>query len=132
MLNTNVLGINPEIVCMLISKAKEFQAKEGDTFGDEIEESEYEYDGLQILADHKDDLTYLEIKTTIEDLEPDQQVDLLTLFYIGRGDFDEWSEAHKEAKNNLAPNLTHYLLTKPLIANYLAKGLEFLGYTCEE
>ncbi|RDI43382.1 DUF3775 domain-containing protein [Aquicella lusitana] len=134
MLNTNVLNINPETVCFIILKAKEFQAKEEVTFNEKIPDSEYEYDWSQILADHEDDLTYLEVKKVIEDLEPDQQVDLLTLMYIGRGDFDpnEWSAAHKEAKNNLAPNLTGYLLSKPLIAGYLEKGLEALGYTCQE
>lgn len=134
MLNTNILNINPEIVCTIITKAREFQAKEEVTFDEKIPESEYEYDWSQILADHIDDLTYLEVKKTIEDLEPDQQVDLLTLMYIGRGDFEdnEWSAARKEAKNNLAPNLTAYLLSKPQIADYLQKGLELLGYACEE
>lgn len=134
MLNTNLLNINPDIVCFIISKAKEFQAKEEVTFDETISDSEYEYDWLQILADHQDDLTYLEVKKVIEDLEPDQQVDLLTLMYIGRGDFEsnEWSAARKEAKRNLAPNLTGYLLSKPFIAEYLAKALELLGYSCDE
>ena len=53
--------------------------------------------------------------------------------YIGRGDFGEtdWSGAHKEAKNNLAPNLTGYLFSKPSIAYFLEKGLHILGYSCE-
>lgn len=130
MLNTDLLNINPEIVYFIISKAKEFHAKEEVTFDEKISDSEYEYDWSQILADHEDDMTYQEIKKVIEDLEPDQQVDLLTLMYIGRGDYDseQWSEAHKEARQNLAPNLTDYLISKPLIAEYLAKGLELLGY----
>lgn len=134
MINTNVLNINPETVCYIILKAKEFQAKEAVTFDEKIPESEYEYDWSQILADHEDDLTYLEIKGVIEDLEPDQQVDLLTLMYIGRGDFDldEWSAARKQAKDNLAPNLTDYLLSKPLIADYLSKALELMGFSCGE
>jgi hypothetical protein len=134
MLDANILNINPDIVCFIIVRAKEFHAKEGVTFNEKIPESEYEYDQFQILADHGDDLTYQEIKRVIEDLEPDQQVDLLTLMYIGRGDFDgnEWSAARKEAKNNLAPHLTKYLLSKPLIANYLENALEILGYSCEE
>jgi hypothetical protein len=134
MLNTNILNINPEIVCFIIQKAKEFHAKEEVTFSEKIPDSEYEYDWSQILADHEDDQTLIEIKNVIEDLEPDQQVDLLTLMYVGRGDFDmnEWSAAHKEAKNNLAPNLTGYLLSKPFIADYLEKSLEMLGFSYEE
>ncbi|SRR5579885_2328347 len=134
MLNTNILNINPDTVCFIIAKAKEFHAKEEVTFRESIPESEYEYDWSQILADHDDDLTFAEVKHVIEDLEPDQQIDLLTLMYVGRGDFDinEWSDARKEAKSNLAPNLTGYLLSKPLIADYLEKALELLGYSCEE
>jgi hypothetical protein len=49
MLNTNILTLNPETVCFIIDKAKEFQAKEGVTFPEETPNSEYEYDMLQIL-----------------------------------------------------------------------------------
>jgi len=134
MLNTNILNINPDIVCYIILKAREFHAKEEVSFPEEISNSEYEYDFLQILAMHGDDQTYREIESIIEDLEPDQQVDLLTMMYIGRGDFDisEWSAARKEAKDNLAPNLTGYLISKPLIADYLEKTLEALNYSCNE
>lgn len=134
MIDINVLSINPETVCAIILKAKEFHAKEEVTFFEKFEDTEYEYDWSQILADHADDYTYQEIKNVIDDLEPDQQIDLLTLMYIGRGDFEieDWSNARKEAKANIAPRLTDYMLAKPLIANYLAKGLELLGFTCEE
>jgi len=33
------------------------------------------------------DFAYEELKTTIEDLEPDQQVCLVALMWLGRGDF---------------------------------------------
>jgi hypothetical protein len=134
MVNRYVLNINPEIVCSIISRAREFHAKEEVTFSENTPESEYEYDWAQILADHADDLSYIEVKGTIEDLEHAQKVDLLALLYVGRGDFTgrEWLDAHREARNNLAPNLTDYLFSKPLIAYYLEKGLESLGYSCDE
>lgn len=134
MLDRNILNINPEIVCNIILRSKEFQAKEGVTFSESIPESEYESDMMQILADHKDDLSYQEIKSLIEDLEPDQQIDLLTLMYVGREDYEmeEWTEARKEAKNNLTPNLTDYLLSKPFIAEYLTKALDGLGFSCDD
>ncbi|HHF7344962.1 TPA: DUF3775 domain-containing protein [Legionella feeleii] len=134
MLNINVLNINPEIVCALIEKAKIFHSKEEVTFGEDMPDSEYEYDWAQVLADHQDDLTYLEVRTTINDLDPAQKIDLLALMYLGRGDFEanDWSSAHKEAKARLAPNLTDYLFSKPLIASYWEQSLELLGYSCEE
>ena len=52
-----------------------------------------EEDFMQILADHQNDLTYLELKDTIENLEPDQQMQLVALMYLGRSDFGEWKES---------------------------------------
>lgn len=129
-----VLNINPDTVCALIEKANEFQAKEGVIFPEKMANSEYEYDGLQILADHQDDLTLIEASKIIEDLEPDQQVDLLALLYVGRGDFEanDFAAARREAKANLAPGLTQYLFSKPQLPDYLMRGLQGLGHYCEE
>ena len=135
MLNTDILNINPQTVCFIISKTKEFQAKEGVTFEEESPNSEYEYDMEQILADHSDDLTFTEVRLIIEALDRDQKVDLLSLMYIGRGDFveNDWSNAHKQARDNLEPNnFTAYLFSIPPLADYLEKGLESLGYSCNE
>lgn len=128
-----VLNINPETVCLIIDRAKEFHAKEAVTFPESIPGSQDEYDPLQILADHPDDLTFLEVKTLIEDLEPDQRVDLLALLYVGRGDFDEteWHVAVQEARKNIEPRLTEYLFAKPQLSDYLQRALELLGYSCD-
>lgn len=88
MLIKDVLNINPEIVLYIISKSRELHTKEDVTFEEKIQNSKYEYDWSQILASHKDDYTFIEIKNIINELEPDQQIDLLTLMYVGRGDFD--------------------------------------------
>lgn len=132
MTNINVLKIRPQIICDFIENAKEFQAKEEVSFPEEVENSEYDYDWSQILADHQDDLTYCETKNVIESLILEEKLDLLALLYLGRGDFDKWDEAYKAAKNNLPENLTDYLLAHPLIAEYLTKALEILNFSCEE
>jgi len=135
MLNANVLNINTEIVSQLIEKLQEFHAKEEVTFDEIMLNSEYEYDWSQILADHDDDLTLLEIKNAINELEPDQKIDLYTLFLLGREDFEksEWDLARKEAKSN--PNLqrlAEYLIAQPLASDYLRKGLEYLNISFDD
>lgn len=132
-INQDVLTIDTDTICFIISKAKEFHAKEAVTFPEEMADSEYEYDWSQILADHEDDMTYSEVETIIDDLNVDEQADLLTLMYIGRGDYDikEWKAANIEAKENLAPNLTGYLLSKPHIADILESALNDLGVSTE-
>lgn len=133
MVKNVTLNINPETVTFIIDKVQEFQAKEAVTFPEKISDSENEYDPLQILADHQDDLTFLEAKSAIEDLEPDQKIDLLALMYLGRDDFDvnSWIEAQQQARENLKENLAEYLFSKPQLSDYLIKGLELLGYSWE-
>ena len=63
------LELNPDTVCFLIDKAREFHAKEEvvipDTPGSPTEDW-----ALQVLADHADDATYQEFCATVNDLEP--------------------------------------------------------------
>ena len=102
-----MLELNPEIVCFLIVKAHEFHAKEGVVIPEEPYSPADDW-GLQVLADHQDDATYAEMKATIEDLEPDQQVQLVALMWVGRGDFaiEEWDAAlarRRETKTRARP-----------------------------
>lgn len=134
MVNRDVLTINPEVVCDLIDKTTEFQAKEEVSIPERSTETEYEYDWAQVLADHYDDLTYLEIKNVISSLPYRERLDLLTLLYVGRGDYtvDEWTEALEVATTNMPSNFTDYFLAHPFLSDYLNKALESLGYSCEE
>lgn len=126
-----MLNINPDIVCQIISKAKEFQVKEEVTFPEDLPDTEYEYDASQVLADHEDDLTYVEVKNIINELERDQKIDLLALLYLGREDYENFDEARKCAGENLMPDLTHYLFSKPQIGEFLERGLKIVGHVCE-
>jgi len=130
----SILNINSETVCFIISKSREFHAKEAASFPEKFPEVEYESDWTQILAENQDDLTFQEVKRVIEDLEPDQQTELLALMYVGREDFNvnEWSLAYKEAKTNLKPRLAEYLFSKPQLADFLENALSLLGYSCDE
>ena len=128
-----MLELNPETVCFLINKAKEFHAKEGVVIPDEPLSPSEDW-ARQVLADHEDDLTYQEIKAVVDDLEPDQQATLVALMWLGRGDYDrdQWDAACSDAREQWAPRTAEYIMAKPLVANYLEEGLALLGYSCEE
>ncbi len=130
-----MLDINPEIVCTIIQKAREFQAQEGVTFPTEFStQPSDDSDWLQTLASHRDDLTYREVQKAINGLEPDQQVTLVALMYVGRGDYsiEEWEAALQEARDGWTHHTAEYLLSRPLIADYLEEALSLFGYSCEE
>ncbi len=86
--------------------------------------------GARTLADHADELSFAEAKSTLDDLEPDRQAALVALMWIGRGDFDatEWEAALDEARANLTAHTAEYPMGTPLVADHLEDGLTQMGY----
>ena len=127
-----MLDVNPDTVCFLISKAREFHAKEEVVIPD-MPDSPAEDWGRQVLADHAGDWTYQEFKATFNDLDPDQQQTVVALFWLGRGDFsvEEWEDAVKEAGEEWTTESADYLIAHPLLADFLLEGLELLDYSCD-
>ncbi|KPK40333.1 MAG: hypothetical protein AMJ69_02555 [Gammaproteobacteria bacterium SG8_47] len=127
-----MLDVNPDTVCFLIAKAREFHAQEEVVIPD-VPNSPAEDWGRQALAAHADDPTFQEFKSTIDDLEPDQQHNVVALLWIGRGDFDasEWNAALDEAREQWTSETAEYLMAHPFLADYLLEGLTLLGYDCE-
>jgi hypothetical protein len=128
-----MLDLSPEIVCMIITRAREFHAKEEVVIPEEPGAPSGDW-ARQVLADHEDDLTLQEIVETINGLEPDQQMNLVALMWIGRGDYDaaEWEDVLEQAGEMWTPQTAQYLMARPLVADYLEEGLIGLGYSCQD
>jgi len=129
-----MLNLNPETVCFIITKAKQFQAKE-EVVITEVPYSASDDWARQVLASHIEDACVREVKATVRDLEPDQQAELLALMWLGRGDYltDDWTQAQADAAQALV-DITDpgaYLLSHPMAADYLMEGLNQLGIACE-
>ena len=127
-----MLDISSEIVCEIIGRAREFHSKEQNVLPEDA--SNPTDDALQILADSGDDLVFQEVKQAIDDLEEVQQANLVALMWIGRGDFsaEEWEDALEQARQSWTEHTAEYLLTTPLVADYLEDGLQSLGFSCTE
>jgi hypothetical protein len=127
------LSVNPETIGYIALMAREFHTKEQVSIPEQPLSSTSDWD-MQVLADHQDDPTYHELKSMIEDLEPDQQVQLVALMWLGRGTFstEEWDDALQEAGDSWTKNSADYLIGTPLVANYLEEGLSQLGYSMED
>lgn len=128
-----MFNINQGIICNIIKKAREINIADDLTLPedrDDLSDAEWE----QILAEYQDDLSYQELKDLINELEPDQQQDVIALMYIGRGDFtkNEWNEARQQAHAIKMANRAYYLISKPMLADYLTEGLAAFGYSCDE
>ena len=130
-----MLNVNPETVCFIITKARQFQAKE-EVVIIEVPYSPSDDWARQVLANHIDDPSVQEVKATIRDLEPDQRAELVALMWLGRGDYllSEWEQVQADAAESLTDitDVGAYLLSHPLVAEYLLEGLIQHGISCEE
>jgi Protein of unknown function (DUF3775) len=127
------LGISPEKLCFIIVKAHEFDAK--DSVTDPDDSSNAADDAMvSVLEDHADDPVFAELVGFINALSEDEQIDLVALSWLGRGDgtIGEWDELRAEAARAHNKRTAAYLLGMPTLGDYLENGLSEFGRSCEE
>ncbi len=75
-----------------------------------------------------------ELLAFISALSEDEQIDLVTLAWLGRGDgaFGEWAELRAEAARAHNERTTRYLLGLPLLSDYLEEALSQFRRSCED
>ena len=124
------LTISAEQVGYLIEKAREFDAK--DELTDVASGSNASEDRMiDVLEDHVDDPVVREITGFINAMSVDEQIDLVALMWLGRGDgsIDEWDSLRAEAARNHNNRTAGYLLGEPLLSDFLAEGLDEFSLT---
>jgi hypothetical protein len=127
------LSISPEKLGFIIAKAREFDVK--DVVTDPGDSSNATDDGMiSVLEDHADDPVVQELTGFIGSLTEDEQVDLVALAWLGRGDgtIDDWSELRSEALRAHNKRTASYLLGMPLLSNHLEDALSQFGIFCDE
>jgi len=127
------LSISDEKICFIIAKAREFDVK--DEVTDPGDSSNASDDAMiSVLEDHKDDPVVKEITSLIHDMSIDEQIDLVTLAWLGRGDgtLDDWNDLRAEAARAHNNRTASYLLGMPLLPDYLGEALSQFGISCEE
>jgi Protein of unknown function (DUF3775) len=118
-----VLELNSETVRYIIERAKEFQSDDVEVVPEEqstVREVEDEHPSTA-----EPDPARAELESVIADLEPDQQIELVALMWLGRGDYDiaGWEEAKLDAAAEYNARTASYLIGTPLLADFLEEGL---------
>jgi hypothetical protein len=127
------LSISPEKLCFIIAKAREFDVK--DVVTDPDDSSNPTDDGmLAVLEDHPDDPVLQELTGFIGALSEDEQIDLVALSWLGRGDgtIDDWDELRGEASRAHNKRTASYLLGMPLLSNHLEDAISQFGISCDD
>jgi hypothetical protein len=123
------LTISAEKVAFLIEKAREFDVKEGDSDPDSGSNGSDD-EMVDVLEDNGRDPVQRELTGFIDALTEDEQVDLVALVRLGRGDgtIEEWKELRREAaEGRRAGPTSSYLLGEPMLGDLLAEGLGEFG-----
>lgn len=127
------LSISAEKVAAIIAKARQFDVK--DVVTDPGSASNASDDAmLSVLEDHSDDPVRTELTAIIRGLNEDEQVDLVALAWLGRGDGDieDWADLRAEASRAHNKRTAEYLLGTPLLGDLLEEGLTQFGHSLEE
>jgi hypothetical protein len=125
------LSISTEKVFFVISKARQ---------------SEIEADEPELIADFgDDDPAYGQkgsgrdtdrsvLSSFIRGLNVDEQIDLVALTWLGRGDgdLDNWRDLRAQAEQAHNNRTASYLLETPMLADYLEEAMSQFGQSFED
>jgi hypothetical protein len=125
------LSISLEKVFFVISKARQF---------------EIEADEPELMADFADDdagsglrsrgggTDRAELASFIRGLNLDEQVELVALMWLGRGDGDigNWRDLRAQAAEAHNNRTAAYLIGTPMLADYLDEAMETFGVSAED
>jgi len=122
-----MLDLNPETVFFIIGKAHELQSPEPEESDEAPDPDDFVDTAVRPAPS---DPIHEELRATIDDLEPDQQISLVALMWVGRGDYslEEWEDALRHARESWNEHTADYLIGTPMLADYLSEGLEQFGY----
>jgi Protein of unknown function (DUF3775) len=126
------ISISDEKLCFIIEKAREFDVK--DVVTDPDSGSNPADDAMiAVLEDHRDDPVVQELIAVIKSMSVDEQIDLVALTWLGRGDggLEDWQELRAEAARAHNRRTAAYLLGIPLLADYLGEAASLFGIECE-
>ena len=129
--DTDQLTISPERAFFIIVKAREFDEKvapsdpgSGSNPADDRQ--------VDVLEEELDDPVEQELDAALGSLNVDEQLDLIALTWLGRGDFSSFAEARKDADEMRDKHIAIYLKGTPKLGDFLEEGLAQLGHSLEE
>jgi hypothetical protein len=125
------LSISPEKAFFIVAKARQSDSKatESDLVTDLSDD-----DTTYGLDDHSKETDRSELSTFIRGLNVDEQIDLVALMWLGRGDGDleNWRDLRAEAERAHNNRTASYLIGTPMLADYLEEALSQFGKSLED
>lgn len=121
------LSISPEKVFFIIAKSRQSDGN--------ADQSELVADADDDMPeDHSNRTDRSELSGFIRGLNVDEQIDLVALMWLGRGDgdLDNWRDLRAEASRAHNNRTASYLIGTPMLADYLEEALTQFGKSFED
>lgn len=128
------LSISVDKVCFVAAMAREFEVEE-DEEEDEIGADQADEHAVKALAEEEaPDPVEDEFIAFVDDMSEDEQIDLVALAWLGRGDgsIEDWDDIRRQAAEARNERTATYLLGIPLLPDYLEDALATLGRSCQD
>jgi hypothetical protein len=131
MRKTPNLSISPEKVFFIVTKSRQSESTATElnaNSGPADDDAVHGFDDLSNITDRS------ELSRFIRDLNVDEQIDLVALMWLGRGDgdLDNWKELRAEASRARNNRTASYLIGTPMLADYLEEALSQFGKSPED
>jgi Protein of unknown function (DUF3775) len=120
------LSISPEKVFFIVTKSRQ---SDSNAIGPDASDDSSD----DPADDHGKRTDRSELSRFIRDLNVDEQIDLVALMWLGRGDgdLDNWRDLHSEAEHAHNSRTASYLIGTPMLADYLEEALSQFGMSFE-
>jgi hypothetical protein len=125
------LSISPEKTFFIVAKARQSDSKATESdLATDLSDDDMTYG----LDDHSRGTDRSELSGFIRGLNVDEQIDLVALMWLGRGDGDvaNWRELRAEAARAHNNRTASYLIGTPMLADYLEESLSQFGKSLED
>ncbi|WP_424811005.1 DUF3775 domain-containing protein [Roseococcus sp. YIM B11640] len=122
------LGVSLEVVATVVDLANAVQEAEEALMGDPKDDEEED-------EDEEDEITEEMLTDYIDELNEEEQVGLIALAWVGRGDYEpeEWEEAVRLAtERNAKGDASAYLAGMEGLGDLLSEGAAAFGLSIEE
>lgn len=126
------LRISTAKVCDFIEAAREVAGKVAPTTGDRTTTGDDS--PLETIEDFPgEDARRGQMLEFIAGLNIAEQIDLLALIFLGRGDYgiDEWDDAVREANDRIGDRDADYMIGDAALPEYLGTGLDAFDRSCD-
>ena len=125
------LSISPEKVFFIAAKSRQSEGTAADL---NANSGSADDDAVHGVGDRSKTADRSELSGFIQDLNVDEQIDLVAMMWLGRGDgdLDNWKDLRSEASRAHNNRTASYLIETPKLADHLEEALSQFGMSPED